>query len=225
MKVKVEYFTDPLCAWSYASEPTVQSLISGYGDKIDFEYRSLPILDAVLGEPRTGQKMHTPDEMRREWSEISRKTNTKIDPALWQEDGPHSSWPANRAMKAAMRQGFEKGNRFVHTLRNAVMQEKRNPSNLDVLKEIAGQAGLDVDQFYHDMTEDAAQLEQEVAEDRLAASARCIYSTPTLAMQNDEEDMVIAQGTLDYDVCSSAIRSLMGQKTIGAPEAEIATSI
>lgn len=225
MKIKVEYFTDPLCAWSYASEPTVQSLISQFGDKIGFQYKSLPILDGIIGEPKQGEKIHSPDEMAEAWSEISEKTGTKIDVGLWHTNPPHSSWPANRAMKAALMQGFDKGNRFLHVLRDAIMTEQKNPSNLEVLKDIAGRSGLDVDRFYMQMTDNASALEESVAADLLEGTNRCIYSTPTLVMQNDQGDKVIVQGTLDYEVCSRAIHLLMGQKVIGAPEAEVAPSI
>ncbi|MEN6520118.1 MAG: DsbA family protein [Armatimonadota bacterium] len=225
MKVSVEYFTDPICAWSYVSEPTVQSLLSEHRDNVDFRFRSLPILDKITGQPKKGEKYRTPQEMQQEWTEISLKTGVKIDPSLWQENPPHSSWPANRAMKAALRQGLDKGNKFIHILRETVLVDRKNPSDLDVLKSIAAKAALDVDQFYVDMTENAQQLEKEVADDAIEANERCIYITPTLAIQNDDGDKVIISGTLDYQVVNHAIRSLLGQRVIGTPESVIAPSM
>jgi predicted DsbA family dithiol-disulfide isomerase len=210
VKLKIDYYTDPLCAWSYVSEPTIQQTISQYGDKVDFRFRSLPIIDRLEGEPKAGLKVYRPEQIGREWREISAKTGRKIDPGLWEEHPPHSSWPANRAMKAALRQGFDKGNRFIHELRDAVMQQRRNPSNLDTLKEIAGRSGLDADRFYDDMTANATQLEQEVTDDRLEAIEHCINSTPTLVLQNEDGDKITIEGTLDFQVIQPAIRSLLG---------------
>lgn len=225
MKVNVEYFTDPICAWSYVSEPTVQSLLSEHRDHVDFHFRSLPILDKIIGQPKEGEKFHTPQEMQQEWTEISRKTGVRLDPTLWSENPPHSSWPANRAMKAALRQGLDNGSRFIHLLRDAALVDRKNPSDLEVLKSIAVEAALDVNRFHKDMTENAQQLEREVADDAIEAIERCIFSTPTLVMQNDDEDKVIISGTLDYQVVNHAIRSLLGQRVIGSPEAAIAPSI
>jgi len=226
LKVRIEYFTDPLCVWSYVSEPTIQSLINQHKDNIDFQFRSLPILDKSKGKPEEGEKFRTPEEMRQEWTEVSQKTGVKIDPALWMENPPQSSWPGNRAMKAALRQGFERGNRFINLLRYAALVDRKNPSDLEVLKSIAADAALDVSQFYNDMTENAPILEREVADDAVEAIDRCIYNTPTLVMSNDEGDRVIISGMLDFEVCNNAIRSLMGQRVIGTPEAaEIAPSI
>ncbi|MEN6371089.1 MAG: DsbA family protein [Armatimonadota bacterium] len=225
MKVNVEYFTDPICAWSYVSEPTIQSLLSDHRENVDFRFRSLPILDKITGQRKEGEKFRTPQEMQQEWTEISLKTGVRLDPSLWQEDPPHSSWPANRAMKAALRQGLDKGNRFIHLLRDAALVDRKNPSDMDILKDIAYEAALDVDQFYVDMTENAQQLEKEVADDAIEANERCIYNTPTLVMQNDEGDGVIITGTIDYQVANHAIRSLLGQKVIGTPESIIAPSM
>lgn len=225
MKVMLEYFTDPLCAWSFVSEPTVQSLISDYGGKIDFRFRSLPILDRVQGEAKPGEKMRSPESMVDEWAEISERTGTKLNSDLWIQHPPHSSWPANRAMKAAFNQGFEKGNRYTHQLREAIMLEKSNPSDFETLKRLADDAGLDVARFHDDMTTHAPLLEQAIAEDRLAAMNSCINETPTLVMQNESGDKVIISGTLDYELASRAVRFLMGEKRIGEPEAEVASSI
>jgi predicted DsbA family dithiol-disulfide isomerase len=214
-----------MCAWSYASEPTIQSLISEYKDKVEFQFRSLPILDRIVGAPRTGEKFHSPEEIESIWTNVSKKMNEKIDTSIWRENPPHSSWPANRAMKAAFRQGFDKGNRYTHLLRDAVMVDKQNISNFEVLKSVADKAALDVEQFHSDMTRNATQLEQEVSADRFSAIDRCIESTPTIYMENDDGDKVIVSGVLDYAVCSRAIRSLMGERVIGAPEVEIAPSI
>lgn len=225
LNVRVDYFTDPLCAWSYASEPTIQSLISEYRDKVDFEFHSLPILDRIVGGPKPGEKFHTPEEMQQEWEEIARKTGTRINASLWQQNPPHSSWPGNRAMKAAFRQGFDKGNRFTSLLRNAALVESKNTSNFEVLMQVARDAGLDTDMFRTDMTDNSPQLEKEVADDKFKAVDNCIESTPTLLMHNDNGDRVVISGTLDYDLCSRAIRFLRGEKVIGAPEVEVQPSI
>lgn len=225
MKVKVDFYTDPLCAWSYAYEPTIDAIIREYRDKIDFQFRSLPILDRIQGEPGPGEKKHTPEEMRKTWSRIAEKTGAKIDSALWDERPPHSSWPSNRATKAALRQGFEKGHGYLRSLRQAIMQERRNPSDLENLKEIAERSGLDMERFYDDMTTNAFEIEQEIADDKIEAAQHCVTSTPTLVMQNDDGDKIIVHGTLDQEVVSRSIRSLMGEKVIGAAAEEPAPSI
>lgn len=222
MRVRVDYFTDPVCAWSYASEDTVEKILSTYKDNIDFQFRSLPIIDRIEGEPKPGLKVYSPEQLASEWREIASKTGVQLDSNLWTENPPHSSWPANRAMKAALRQGSDKGKTFLHNLRSEIMQERKNPSNLEVLKDIAGNSGLNVDQFYNDMTTNATELEQEVVDDRLIAQERCITSTPTLLMQNDDGYTIIIQGQLDFDVVRPAIASLMGTKAaVGEPSPSI----
>lgn len=225
MKVTVDYFTDPLCAWSYASEPTVEKILSTFGGKVDFRFRTLPIIDRIEGEKTPGLKVYTPDELSVAWQEIARKTGTQIDVGLWQQNPPHSSWPANRALKASLRQGIENGRKFIHNLRDAIMRERKNPSDLEVLKAVAGQSGLDVERFQEDMTMNATQLEQEIVDDRLAATEMCVTATPAFVMTNDDGYMIIIQGQLDFDVIRPAIMSLMGEKasetTVGEPAASM----
>lgn len=225
LKVKIEYFTDPLCAWSYVSEPTIESIITNYGDSVDFQFRSIPLVDRIEGEPRPGLKTYSAEFIGGEWAKISNSTGVKINSDLWKEDPPHSSWPANRAMKAGLRQGFKKGFTFLHNLRNAVMQDKVNPSNMDSLKYLAQKSGLDVDKFYREMTENVAEIEQEIKKDHLEASTMCITKTPTMLLYNDEGDKVTIEGTIDYEVVSKAISFLSGKKAYGKPTREPVPSI
>lgn len=208
-KIQVEYFTDPLCAWSYAAEDSIQKLQQEFKDQIEFKVRMLPIMDRLASEADPEQKILSPDFLKMEWQHISKVTDTKMDASIWEENPPHSSWPGCRAVKAAERQGQDKVTTFLHNFRIAIFEHKRNPSNLEAMKEIARQSGLDVDRFHNDMTIHAADLEELVNEDTQEAAVKCVESTPTLLFHSPNGDGVTISGPRDYNLMRQAMMTLM----------------
>jgi predicted DsbA family dithiol-disulfide isomerase len=210
-KIKVEYFTDPLCAWSYATEDTIQRFIDEFKDRIDFKVETLPIMDRLASEADPEQKVFSPDYLKQEWLRISRLTDTRMDPGIWDETPPHSSWPGCRAVKAAEHQGHDQMLTFLHNFRIAIFQQKKNPSNMEVMKQIAQQSGLDVDRFYNDMTANAGDLEEMVNSDVQEAAAKCVESSPTLLFHSPNGDGVTISGPRDYNLFRQTMITLQSE--------------
>ncbi|MDO8586038.1 MAG: DsbA family protein [Armatimonadota bacterium] len=212
-KIAIEYFTDPFCAWSFAAEGAMERFRDEWMGRSTMICRMLPILDRVTGLPGREARVRTADEMAEKWHEIGAVTGVSIDPGVWSEDPPQSTWPACIAVKAAERQGMSACAQFLKALRVNVMQRKRNGSKRNVLADVAGEAGLDTSRFLSDLASQRDQLEREVIEDKHAAEANCITSTPALLMTNAVGDKVLIVGVRDYLLYHQAAEALLsGQR-------------
>ncbi|MDO8683228.1 MAG: DsbA family protein, partial [Armatimonadota bacterium] len=174
--------------------------------------RTLPILDRLNSIPDHEARVYTPEEMAGQWREISAITGVAIDPGLWTDDPPQSTWPACLAVKAAERQGLTLCAQFLKILRANIMQKRRNGSRREVLAEVAHEAGLDIDRFQHDLTYNRDDLEQEVADDKRHAEANCVDRTPALLIKNDTGDKTLIVGLRDYSLFRQAAQTLLAEQ-------------
>ena len=70
--VEVEYFTDPICSWSWAMEPHVLRLRAALGSQANWVLRMVGMLDAQFSDPI--QQVHLPAQWAPQWFEVSRRT-------------------------------------------------------------------------------------------------------------------------------------------------------
>lgn len=79
-----------------------------------------------------------------------------VDAAVWRENPPQSSCPANVAYTTAEFQDAGLARRYLRRVRAAVSVERRAISRRPVLIELADEVGLDVDSFPADLASDRA---------------------------------------------------------------------
>src|SRR5690554_7134621 len=89
-KVKLVYFTDPICSSCWGIEPQLRKLKLEYGEHIDIEYRMgglLPDWNYNSGG------ISSPKDVAGHWDEVSVHYDMPIDGDLWLEDPLDSSYP------------------------------------------------------------------------------------------------------------------------------------
>jgi protein-disulfide isomerase-like protein with CxxC motif len=89
--VHVTYFTDPACPWSWAAEPGLRRLQAEFGDSLSFTY--------VMGG--LAREFRKPTETMHHVLDACAASGMPVDPRVWLDAPPRSSYPACHAVKAA----------------------------------------------------------------------------------------------------------------------------
>ncbi len=137
----MRYHTDPACSASWSCEPRLRRLMVEFGVEVEITY--------VMGglarefEDRAGLVMT--------WLEHSAESGMPVDPRIWANGSPRSSYPACIAVKAAAEQGREAEERYLRALREGFMCRRRKLDAPEALVEEARDEGLDPQRFRIDL--------------------------------------------------------------------------
>ncbi len=160
MPVKVRYYTDPACSWSWGSEPKLRRLMWEFGDELRFtwvmgglarEYGS----DYRDEESGVGSGADCFADVMAYWLDVAAESGMPTDARLWSRNPIFSTYPACQAVKAAGEQGPEAAYRYLRRLREGLMIELKKLDHVEALVGEAGPAGLDVDRFRLDLSSNA----------------------------------------------------------------------
>jgi predicted DsbA family dithiol-disulfide isomerase len=138
--VHVTYFTDPACPWSWAAEPALRRLQVEFGDQLSFTY--------VMGG--LAREFRRPLETMRHVLDAGAASGMPVEPRLWLDAPPRSSYPACQAVKAAAEQGLD--GPYLRVVREGLMAGGRALDTADALVEAARAVpALDVARFEIDL--------------------------------------------------------------------------
>jgi predicted DsbA family dithiol-disulfide isomerase len=138
--VHVTYFTDPACPWSWAAEPGLRRLQAEFGDSLSFTY--------VMGG--LAREFRKPTETMHHVLDACAASGMPVDPRVWLDAPPRSSYPACHAVKAAAEQNLDAP--YLRVVREGLMVDGRSMDNADALTDAARRVpGLDVDRFRIDL--------------------------------------------------------------------------
>jgi len=89
------------------------------------------------------------------WLEHSAESGMPVDPRIWGDGAPRSSYPACIAVKAAAEQGSDAEERYLRALREGFMCGRRRLDSPQTLVDEARRAGLDGERFRIDLESNA----------------------------------------------------------------------
>lgn len=136
-RIEVEYFTDPLCCWSWAFEPHWRQFVNENASYIHWNYRMGGLITDWDNYNDPLNDISRPAHMAPLWLQVKYTTNTDIDPDIWIEDPPYSSLPACMAVKCAEAQSKVAADILLLYLRKGVMTQKLNIGRRDVIFKLA----------------------------------------------------------------------------------------
>lgn len=138
--VRLTYYTDPACPWSWAAEPALRRLQMKFGEDVRITY-VMAGMERELGDP-----LHLLEASL----EAAAWSGMPVDPRIWLHRPPRSTYPACQAVKAAAEQGLE--GPYLRALRVAIMCRQRPMDSADALIDAArGVEGLDIARFEIDL--------------------------------------------------------------------------
>lgn len=234
-KIRAEYFTDPLCSWSWGNEPHYRKLREEFGEQIQWRHRLGGLME------RWSEDFYDPlyqltggdaEALARHQEEVSLTTRMPIDVGFWLENPPSSTHPACTAIKAAGFQGADLEDLYLRRVREGFLTERRRLDNKEALLKLAKEVpGMDPDRLRKDIDSDAAK--QAFREDWEAArrpvpeardtkvtEGHLRYSFPTLLLFNDSGEYRVLDSDNTYQDYLTAIRELNGLKRGAPPSTE-----
>ena len=233
-KVKAEYFTDPLCSWSWGNEPHYRKLKEEFGNQIQWRHRLGGLMEKWsedFYDPLYNLTGGDVNSLAKHQEEVSMKTRMPIDASFWLENPPSSSHPACIAVKAAGLQGFDLEDNYLRRVREGFLTEKRQLDSGDALLKLAeGVPGIDLNrlqkdidggaakQAFHDDWE-AARHPVPEARDIKVTEGHLRYSFPTLLLRGGTGEYRVLDAENIYEDYLTAIRELAPGIKRGAPPA------
>ena len=143
-EIYISYFTDPLCAWSWAFEEEWQKLKGLLGEHLHINYHMGGLIPDWKTFSDSVNSVTRPLQMGPVWMHIAEMTNVKVNHSIWMRDPPSSSYPACIAYKCAELQSRLAAELYLTMLREAVMLFGQNISKTEILLSLAANPVLEL---------------------------------------------------------------------------------
>ncbi|WP_286133508.1 DsbA family protein [Colwellia sp. UCD-KL20] len=186
------YVHDPMCSWCWGFEPVRKKLFNSLTPAIIIK-RFVGGLAPDSNEPMP-QQMQT--MLQNTWRKIEQTIpGTEFNYDFWSHCQPRrSTYPSNRAVIAARQQSSEYDELITHRIQQAYYTEAKNPSDKNILIELAKEIGLNVEQFTQDIQSE--KIDKLFQQELLYARKLGMNSFPSLAYQVGDKIYSIG---LDYN--------------------------
>jgi predicted DsbA family dithiol-disulfide isomerase len=202
--IEITEFTDPACTWCWGSEPQLRKLEYFFGDDIRLGYVMGGLVEDAntFMDPRNrigGDLRQFNKQVATHWVEASSRHGmpVRVDGFELFTETNRSTYPMNIAYKAAQFQGEQVANRFLRRMREAIATEARQANRLDVLIELAREAGLNIDSFAAAMGDGSAEV--AFRSDRDIARNYAVRSFPSYLVGNRNGEKGLVRGYQTYE--------------------------
>jgi putative protein-disulfide isomerase len=201
--VHAYFYTDPACPWSWSLQP----LLRRFAVEFDGAFELRPVMGGLA------RQFGDPLELVGEWLGAAAASGMPVDPRLWLESPPTSSYPACLAVEAAGEQGRDRQAAYLRAVREGLACGRRKLDGADALADVAlGVPGLDVARFRIDLGSNAilellaADLERAAAAGRRAGDERRVR-LPSLEFSDAHGEMHGVYGPQPYDAYRRAAQA------------------
>lgn len=180
IKTNLYYVHDPMCSWCYAFNETFKEVKKELPANINIIY--------VAGglAPHTNEPMPQSLQINIQniWHDIEKRVGTKFNHDFWSNNIPkRSTYLSCKASIAARMQGKEE--EMIDAIQEAYYLKALNPSDEEVLVNIAKDIALDVDKFKKDLN--SQEIISMFNEDLEKRSKLRVNGFPSLVLQYKKE--------------------------------------
>ena len=194
---------DPMCSWCWGFRRVWDQLQEALPD-------SVKVVNIVGGLAADTDEPMPPEQQKTiagYWSNVAEQTGAQFNFDFWKICQPRRcTYPACRAVLSAARQHAEQA--MIDAIQQAYYLRAMNPSDNSTLITLAGEMGLNEEQFAADLTGPAIQA---ALEDNFALRRKIgVYSFPSLVLAQGEDFLPIAVNYQDYQTSLDAINQAMG---------------
>lgn len=215
-KIFIYQFTDPTCVWSWGNEPELRAIEHLYGDRVEIRY----VMGGLVEDITTLFNLEVPksqiiEQANRliadDWLAASAIHGMPVvtnDMHLYTEQYS-SSYPQNIAYHAARRIDPTAAKIFLRRMREATFTECKRTSQIDVLIELANEAGIESAEFINHYTDSNPQT--DFASDRMMCRRNGITGFPSYLIKSDSTYIILC-GYQKLSSLQSAISRLSRDK-------------
>lgn len=157
-RVRLIYFTDPICSTCWLAEPYLYRLQKIWGDALAFEIHMgglLPSLDEAL---KTESILSNMRSFVSQLNELSKLSGMHLEASFWEHNPVSSSYPACIAYHAAKISAPEMAGSYLRTLREMLYTESKDISSRDWLEEAAIRNKINLDDFHSRLNDGSAEI-------------------------------------------------------------------
>ena len=210
--MEIQFYTDPLCCWSWAFEPQWRRLRYEYSGRIKWRYRMAGLIPnwSSYSDPLNG--VAKPIQMGPIWLEAKHLSGMPIEDKVWFNNPPASSYPACIAVKCAGLQSAGAAEMYLRRLREAIMLHGRDISKAEVLLEVAKALSeespdlLNYTAFEQELHGEAARKAFE--EDLMQVRYHRITRYPALTISKPGQAGLLIVGYRPYEALVSTLQKV-----------------
>jgi putative protein-disulfide isomerase len=217
--IQIDYYTDPLCCWSWAFEPVWRRLQWHLGDQLRVRYRMAGLFADTENYHDPLNEINNRGQLATQWITVAQSTGTPISPALWERSPPRSSYPVCVAVKAAESFGEMFLETYLRQLREAAMLDGRDVSQPHVLLAVAADTNLllapehRVDPLALERALKGTSAREAFRQDLRDARYREIGRYPTLLAWSTGPRGLLLTGSRPYESICESLRKLAPELT------------
>ena len=158
-KIKLIYYTDPICSTCWAFEPYLNKFLSEYSIFFDFETRMGGLLEDWDTLRQIDSEKSNSDYLEQLWLTESKKHGIHLESAIWKVSPIKSSYLVSEAFCAIQMQSAEKAVVFLRLIRESLFLLGKDPNDPALINTCAMLSKIDFKKFRNDLISGEAQNE------------------------------------------------------------------
>ena len=168
-----------MCSWCWAFKPTWDKVKEALLGQVEVDY----LLGGLAPDSNEPMPIETREYVKGNWKRIQEMNpDTRFNYDFWTSCEPkRSTYPACRAVICAKQQHPDFEKLMIYGIQRSYYLEAQNPSNDDVLINIAESLGLDTDKFRIDLK--SSQINEILLDEIKLTRSMNINSMPSLVLQ------------------------------------------
>jgi len=195
------YFHDPMCSWCWGYRPVWQQLKAALPDSVEVEN----VLGGLAQDTNEVMPLELQAQIQAHWRRIESTLGAIFNFDFWTRTQPRrATYKACRAVLAASNQAHEEA--MIEAIQRAYYLRAMNPSETEVLVQLAVELGLDVGQFSNDL--EAEKTHQTLAQQVAFSHSAPIAGFPSLMLEIAGQQWVVAVDYKDHCVTLEQIKAL-----------------
>ncbi len=221
--IAADYFTDPICSWSWGNEPNFRKLRQAFPGAIRIHHRMGGLVerrDEGFYDPQYDLGGENPEAYAIHQEEVSIETGMPIDTGVWKVHPPFSSHPACIAVKAVGLQGEELEDAYVRRVREGFFTERRPADTIASLMALAAEVpGVDLPRLAEEIEGplakeafgddfEAARHPVPQAKDTKMMEGRIRYGFPAMILMNETHGVRVLDGDSPWPDYVAAVQAL-----------------
>jgi putative protein-disulfide isomerase len=168
-----------MCSWCWAFKPTWDKVKEALLGQVNVIY----LLGGLAPDSNEPMSIETREYIKGNWKRIQEMIpNTRFNYGFWTSCEPkRSTYPACRAVISARQQHPNFENLMIYGIQKSYYLESQNPSNEDMLINIAENLGLDIEKFKMDLK--SSQINEILLDEIKLVRSMDMNSMPSLVLQ------------------------------------------